>query len=70
MEQTQTDYRSGNRRIAKNTLVVYGQLMLRLILGLYTSRLALEALGAYPWPIPRHDPSELLDPEAPDGKRP
>lgn len=34
-----------NKRIAKNTLVVYGQLMLRLILGLYTSRLALEALG-------------------------
>ena len=39
------DYSSGNKRIAKNTLVVYGQLLLRLILGLYTSRLALEALG-------------------------
>ena len=34
-----------NKRIAKNTLVVYGQLALRLFLGLYTSRLALEALG-------------------------
>lgn len=45
VEQFDTDYRSGNRRIAKNTLVVYGQLMLRLVLGLYTSRLALEALG-------------------------
>lgn len=40
-----TDYQSGNKRIAKNTIVVYGQLMLRLVLGLYTSRLALEALG-------------------------
>lgn len=40
-----SDYNSGNKRIAKNTLVVYGQLMLRLLLGLYTSRLALEALG-------------------------
>ena len=39
------DYKSGNRRIAKNTLVVYGQLLLRMLLGLYTSRLALEALG-------------------------
>ena len=36
---------SGNRRIAKNTLVIYGQLMLRMFLGLFTSRLALEALG-------------------------
>lgn len=45
MEQINTDYSSGNKRIAKNTLVVYVQLMLRLLLGLYTSRLALEALG-------------------------
>lgn len=44
MEQNQ-DYKSGNKRIVKNTFVVYGQLMLRLVLGLYTSRLALEALG-------------------------
>jgi O-antigen/teichoic acid export membrane protein len=42
---TVQNYNSNNKRIAKNTLVVYGQLMLRLILGLYTSRLALEALG-------------------------
>lgn len=34
-----------NKRIAKNTLIIYGQLVLRLLLGLYTSRLALEALG-------------------------
>ena len=36
---------SANKRIAKNTLVVYGQLILKIVLGLYTSRLALEALG-------------------------
>lgn len=40
-----TDNSQANKRIAKNTLVVYGQLMLRMFLGLYTSRLALEALG-------------------------
>lgn len=40
-----TDNTQANKRIAKNTLVVYGQLVLRMILGLYTSRLALEALG-------------------------
>lgn len=34
-----------NKRIAKNTLVVYIQLILRVFLGLYTSRIALEALG-------------------------
>ena len=39
------DYSSGNKRIAKNTLVIYGQLILRMFLGLFTSRLALEALG-------------------------
>lgn len=45
MEQINIEYSSNNKRIAQNTLVVYGQLMLRLLLGLYTSRLALEALG-------------------------
>ena len=45
MEQINTDYSSNNKRIAKNVLVVYGQMMLRLLLGLYTSRLTLEALG-------------------------
>jgi len=39
------DYQNGNKRIAKNTIVIYGQLILRLFLGLFTSRLALEALG-------------------------
>lgn len=38
-------YSSSNKRIAKNTLVIYGQLILRMFLGLFTSRLALEALG-------------------------
>ena len=41
----ESNYQSGNKRIAKNTLVVYGQLAIRVLLGLYTSRLALEALG-------------------------
>lgn len=40
-----TDTSQANKRIAKNTLVIYGQLMLKMFLGLYTSRLALEALG-------------------------
>jgi O-antigen/teichoic acid export membrane protein len=39
------DYSKGNKRIAKNTLVIYGQLILKMFLGLFTSRLALEALG-------------------------
>ena len=39
------DYSSGNKRIAKNTLVIYGQLILKMFQGLFTSRLALEALG-------------------------
>lgn len=39
------NYQNGNKRIAKNTMVVYGQLAIRIFLGLYTSRLALEALG-------------------------
>ena len=39
------DTSQANKRIAKNTLVIYGQLILRMFLGLFTSRLALEALG-------------------------
>lgn len=42
---TKQSYNSGNKRIAKNTLVIYGQMMLKMFLGLFTSRLALEALG-------------------------
>lgn len=40
-----SDTSQANKRIAKNTLVIYGQLILRMFLGLFTSRLALEALG-------------------------
>ena len=42
---TTQNYNSGNKLIAKNTLVIYGQLILKLFIGLYTSRLVLEALG-------------------------
>lgn len=45
LEKKRLDYKSGNKRIAKNTLVIYGQLILKMFLGLFTSRLALEALG-------------------------
>lgn len=40
-----SDTSQANKRIAKNTLVIYGQMILRMFLGLFTSRLALEALG-------------------------
>ena len=40
-----TDTSQANKRIAKNTLVIYGQMILKMFLGLFTSRLALEALG-------------------------
>ena len=40
-----SDNSQANKRIAKNTLVIYGQMILRMFLGLYTSRVALEALG-------------------------
>ncbi len=35
----------GNRRIAKNTLIVYGNMFLCALIGLYTSRLILDTLG-------------------------
>ena len=38
-------YSSSNKRIAKNTLVIYGQLMHKKFLDLFTPRLTLEALG-------------------------
>ena len=40
-----SDTSQANKRIAKNTLVIYGQMILKMFLGLFTSRLALEALG-------------------------
>ena len=33
------DYNSSNKRIAKNTLVIYGQVILKMFLGLYTPSL-------------------------------
>ena len=35
-----------NKRIAKNTAVLYVKLILSVIIGLYTSRVILQALGA------------------------
>ena len=37
---------SDNKRIAKNTAVLYVKLILSVIIGLYTSRVILQALGA------------------------
>jgi len=35
----------GNKKIAKNTLLVYGNMMIHMLIGLYTSRLVLHTLG-------------------------
>lgn len=40
-----TDHKKGNKRIAKNTLVIYINLFLNALIGLYSSRLVLQALG-------------------------
>lgn len=40
-----TDYSENNKRIAKNTLLLYGRMFLMMIIGLYTSRVVLNALG-------------------------
>lgn len=39
------NYRSDNKRIAKNTLVVYARLIITTIVGVLTSRFVLQALG-------------------------
>lgn len=39
------DNQSNNRRIAKNTAVIYLDMLLAVLIGLYTSRLALKTLG-------------------------
>ena len=36
---------SQNKRIAKNTLALYLRMMLQMLIGLYTSRVILQALG-------------------------
>lgn len=40
-----SDIGQNNRRIAKNTLVLYARMLLLMIVSLYTSRVVLEALG-------------------------
>ena len=40
-----TDYSANNRRIAKNTLMLYFRMFFLMLLGLFTSRIVLEALG-------------------------
>lgn len=40
-----SDNFSNNKRIAKNTLLLYGRMLLMMLIGLYTSRVVLNALG-------------------------
>ena len=40
-----SDNRSNNKRIAKNTLVLYIRMAITMIVQLYTSRVVLQALG-------------------------
>ena len=40
-----TDHRNDNKRIAKNTLIIYANLFLNMLIGLISSRLVLQALG-------------------------
>lgn len=42
---------SNNRLIAKNTLVLYGQMLIKLVIGLYTGRIVLSALGVVDYGI-------------------
>ena len=40
-----TDTAQNNKRIAKNTIVLYLRMLLTLVIGLYTSRVVLNTLG-------------------------
>ena len=40
------EHKSNNKRIAKNTLLLYFRMILMMLIGLYTSRVILHALGA------------------------
>ena len=40
-----TDYKEHNKRIAKNTLMLYVRMLFMMFLGLFTSRIVLQALG-------------------------
>lgn len=42
---------SSNKRIAKNTLLLYARMFVTIILGLYTSRIILNALGVIDYGI-------------------
>ena len=40
-----SEHTNNNKRIAKNTLFLYTRMLLLMVLGLYTSRIVLQALG-------------------------
>ena len=40
-----SDNQSNNKRIAKNTLLLYGRMLVMMVISLYTSRVILNALG-------------------------
>lgn len=40
-----SDISANNKRIAKNTLLLYGRMLLMMLVSLYTSRVVLNALG-------------------------
>ena len=40
-----SDNASNNKRIAKNTLMLYARMLILMLVGLYTSRITLNALG-------------------------
>ena len=44
-EGQKTGYQSSNRRIAKNTLLLYLRMIVMILIGLYTSRVILQVLG-------------------------
>ena len=39
------DEKNNSRRVAKNTLILYGRMIIMMIIGLYTSRITLQVLG-------------------------
>ena len=44
-EERKTGYQSSNKRIAKNTLLLYLRMIVMILIGLYTSRVVLQVLG-------------------------
>ena len=40
-----TDIAANNKRIAKNTLILYFRMFLMMLIGLFTSRVILQSLG-------------------------